>query len=74
MRADRTEGVGAFSATREGKRLNMLGFNSHLLERDSAGPGNRNMGQPLATTNERDHRDVSGLMGAYSSNLGSAAQ
>ncbi len=24
----------AYSASREGKRLNMLGFNSHLLERD----------------------------------------
>ena len=52
----------------------MLGFNSHLLDRDSAGPGNRNLGQPLATTNDREHRDVSGLMGAYNSNIGSAAQ
>jgi len=48
----------------------MLGFNSHLLDRDGA--GNRNIGQPLATTNEREHRDVSGLMGAYSSNAGAA--
>ena len=71
---DRSDHLGAFSATRDGKRLNMLGFNTHLLDRDSAVPGNRNLGQPLATTNERDHRDVSGLMGAYSSNNGSSAQ
>lgn len=46
----------------------MLGFNNHLLDREGA--GNRNIGAPLATTNERDHRDVSGLMGAYTSNIG----
>ena len=40
---ERAEAVGgAYSATREGRRLNMLGFNSHLLDRDSA--GNRNVG------------------------------
>ena len=26
----------AFSASREGKRLNMLGFNSHLMDREGA--------------------------------------
>lgn len=40
---ERSEAVGgAYSATREGRRLNMLGFNSHLLDRD--GTVNRNMG------------------------------
>lgn len=29
-------GAAAFSASREGKRLNMLGFNSHLLDRGDA--------------------------------------
>ena len=41
---DRSDHLGAFSATRDGKRLNMLGFNTHLLDRDSAVPGNRNLG------------------------------
>lgn len=40
---ERADAVGgAYSATREGRRLNMLGFNSHLLDRDGA--GNRNVG------------------------------
>ena len=58
----------AFSASREGKRLNMLGFNSHLLERDAA----LNQQMP-ASTNERDHRDLSGLMGAYGSSQNEGA-
>lgn len=66
---DRSDAAGGtYSATRDGRRLNMLGFNNHLLDREGA--GNRNIGAPLATTNERDHRDVSGLMGAYTSNIG----
>jgi len=43
----------------------MLGFNSHLMDREGNIP--RNFVQQPASMNEREHRDLSGLMGAYSS-------
>ena len=75
---DRPEAVGAYSASREGKRLNMLGFNNnqttatnynatghnHLL--DGSNAASNSIGVPNST-NDRDHRDLSGLMGAYGS-------
>ena len=59
---DRAEVIGAYSASREGKRLNMLGFNA---------PSATHAQHP-SSNNDRD-RDLSGLMGAYSSSNRQAA-
>ena len=70
---DRLDMPGTYSASREGKRLDMLGFNNagrHLLG-DGINSSNHAAaaGSSIApsTTNEREHRDLSGLMGAYGS-------
>ena len=58
---DRHETLGPFSASRDGKRLNMLGFNGTAAREPAS-----LVQQPLTTANERD-RDISGIMGAYGS-------
>lgn len=67
IRGDR-EVAGAYSASREGKRLNMLGFSNpahhHLLDGSSNAAASSIVPN---STNEREHRDLSGLMGAYGS-------
>ena len=55
---DRLDMTGAYSASREGKRLNMLGFNNaghHLIDGSSNAAASS---IAPSTTNDRDHRDL----------------
>ena len=70
---DRLDMPGTYSASRDGKRLDMLGFNNagrHLIGENGNSSNNAAAASSSiapSTTNEREHRDLSGLMGAYGS-------
>ena len=71
---DRLDMPGTYSASREGKRLDMLGFNNagrQLLGDNGiiSNNGAAAAGSSIVpnSTNEREHRDLSGLIGSYGS-------